>query len=449
MAQKQNWLCGECGEVFGKWSGRCPSCEAWNTIKEFREAKLAGGKSAGKAGRDLQKEKASDPTSPPRERISTKIEEVDRVLGGGFFPGSLILFGGAPGIGKSTLALQVFLKTSDALYFSGEESVEQVLHRAERVTKSAGEKSGHVFATNSLEDICETIAKNKPSLSVIDSIQMVGSESSTFGQLSQLRENAEVFLKLAKSTGTAILVIGHVTKSDEIAGPKILEHIVDVVLRLEGEGSSEVRILNSPKNRYGSTLEVGVFEMRNRGLEEMKNPSEFFLAERAENAAGSAIAVIREGARNFLLEIQVLTVKTNFGQPRRTSHGVPLSKFHLLLAVVSKFTPFKCGEYDAYASVVGGMKISEPAADLAICAAILSSRAEKEIPADTVILGEVGLSGEVRSVANLEARLAEAAKLGFKKAIIPRTRGKIKLPAGLKTTEVRSVLELVNVVFGK
>lgn len=448
MAKKEQWLCTDCGEVFPKWTGKCPSCGAWNTIKEFHEPKITSSKTDLSKGKDLSpNSRLIHETKNSNSRISSGIDEVDRVLGGGFFPGTITLFGGAPGIGKSTLALQIFLNIKNAYYFSGEESVEQVNHRALRL--NPGSNPGLIFSTNSLEDICKTVAKGKPSLAIIDSIQMIGSESSSFGTLSQVKENAEILLKLAKSTGTTILIIGHVTKSDEIAGPKVLEHIVDVVLRLNGEGNSEVRVLSSPKNRFGSTLEVGVFEMRGDGLFELANPSEFFLTERAENASGSAISVIREGSRNFLLEIQALTVKTNFGQPRRTSHGIPLNKFHLLLAVVGKFTPFKCNEYDAYISVVGGIKIHEPAADLAICAAILSSRSEKEIPADTVILGEVGLSGEVRSVSNLEARLTEAAKLGFKKAVIPNTRGKIKVPKRLAITEVKNVLALVKAVFGK
>lgn len=451
MTKKEQWLCTDCGEVFGKWTGKCPSCNSWNTLKEFHEANLSMGKTTLNKGNDLTKLQTSNTQTTNNERISSGIEEVDRVLGGGFFPGTLALFGGAPGVGKSTLALQIFLKIPNAQYFSGEESVEQVTHRANRLSpdfkKTEETQVRTLFSTSSLEDICQTIAKTSPPLAVIDSIQMVGSENSSFGQLSQVKENAEVLLKLAKLTSTTILVIGHVTKSDEIAGPKVLEHVVDVVLRLNGEGNSEVRVLSSPKNRFGSTLEVGVFEMRGDGLFELANPSEFFLAERAENASGSAISVVREGSRNLLLEIQALTVKTNFGQPRRTSHGIQLNKFHLLLAVVGKFTPFKCGEYDAYISVVGGMKINEPAADLAICAAILSSRAEKEIPADTIILGEVGLSGEVRSVAQLKARLIEAEKLGFKKAVIPRTRGKIKMPKGIEAIEVKNVLELVKAVF--
>ncbi len=470
----ENWFCTECGDTFGKWSGQCPSCKEWNTIKEFRETKIAGKKT--RQGKDLRRDALSgrlnNGKNPAKfqikERISSGISEVDRVLGGGFFPGSLVLFGGSPGVGKSTLSLQIFHRVaghsagiSGAMYFSGEESVEQIMSRAERIvanslspdSRESGLENLQIFSTNSLEDICETIAKSSPKFAVIDSIQMIGSADSRFGTISQIKESAETLLQVAKSTGTTILLIGHVTKNDEIAGPKVLEHIVDVVLRLEGDNTSEVRILRSPKNRFGSTLEVGVFEMREAGLFELQNPSEFFLAERAENASGSAISVVREGSRNFLMEIQVLTLKTNFGQPRRTASGINLAKFHLLLAVVSKFTPFKCGDYDAYLSIVGGMKIKEPAADLAICAAILSSRTEKEIPADTIVIGEVGLSGEVRSVGNIERRLLEAEKLGFKKAIVPKFRLsaslKINKKLKIKVLEVKNVGELVKILFRK
>ena len=453
MGKKENWFCTECGDTFSKWSGQCPSCREWNTVKEFREAKIGGGKKI--QGNNLTKNRVENPAKfSLQERIKSGISEVDRVLGGGFFPGTLILFGGSPGVGKSTLSLQIFTGISGGMYFSGEESVEQVLDRLARVSHlNKKDYQNKIFATNSLEDICETIIKNSPKFVVIDSIQMIGGTDSRFGTISQIKESAEILLQVAKSTGTTILLIGHVTKNEEIAGPKVLEHIVDVVLRLEGDNSSEVRILRSPKNRFGSTLEVGVFEMREAGLFELKNPSEFFLAERAENAFGSAISVVREGSRNFLMEIQVLTIKTNFGQPRRTASGINLAKFHLLLAVVSKFTPFKCGDYDAYLSIVGGMKIKEPAADLAICAAILSSRTEKEIPADTIVIGEVGLSGEVRSVGNLERRLSEAEKLGFKKAIVPKFRGKSgeksREKLKIKLVEVKNIGELVKILFKK
>ena len=456
MSKSLSFLCNECGDTFPKWTGKCSSCGTWNSIVEFKSAATVDGKKIS-AGTDLlaiEKEQVSE--SPDLKiRISTKIEEVDRVLGDGFFPGSLVLFGGSPGIGKSTLSLQIFSQINGALYFSGEESRDQVASRAERIVEDSGKRLEHkncsivrnVFATNSLEDICETIQKHSPPFAIVDSIQMIGRSGGGLGQISQIRENAEVLLKLSKTTGTTILLIGHVTKSDEIAGPRILEHLVDTVLYLEGEKNSEIRILRAVKNRFGSTQEVGVFEMLESGLKELKNPSAFFLTERAENAFGSSISVVREGNRNFLMEIQALTVKTNFGLPRRTSHGIDLSKLHLLLAVISKFTPFACDALDAYINVIGGLKIKEPAADLAICAAILSSCAEREIPADTIILGEVGLSGEVRHIGGLEARLVEAEKLGFKKAIVPKLPAKKFVSRDMKIVEIRSVAALMKELF--
>ncbi|MCF7812172.1 DNA repair protein RadA [Candidatus Gracilibacteria bacterium] len=447
------FLCTECGETLPKWMGKCPSCGEWNTIKEFRESKTKSFSTRSNAvtGSDLTiRDKKKESILHSNERIPSGIEEVDRVIGSGFFPGSLVLFGGSPGVGKSTLALQIFLKLKKAFYFSGEESSEQVFQRAERIQKQPIELAEKkIFSTNSLEDIIQTIESQKPDVAVIDSIQMVGLEGSQLGQISQLRENAEVLLRLAKSTGTAILLIGHVTKSEELAGPKILEHIVDTVLYLEGERNSELRILRTSKNRFGSTFEVGVFEMTSKGLKELQNPSEFFLSERADKATGSAITVVREGARNFLLEIQTLTVKTNFGQPRRTSHGIDLSKMHLLLAVISKFTPFKSEMFDAYINVVNGFRIRETSADLAVVAAFLSSLTDTEIPADTIILGEVGLSGEIRSVPHLESRLSEAEKLGFKRAIVPRIKTEKFQSKTLQIQSVKSIQELMKELFGK
>ena len=444
---KTTFVCTDCGDTAPQWLGKCPNCGAFNTLKEFKEAKLTENKVM-ESGIDLiQKQPENKNSDKKIERIKTHINEVDRVLGGGFFPASLILFGGHPGIGKSTLSLQVFMQIPNAFYFSGEESFDQVFSRAKRLnTKNANDLQNRIFSTNSLEDIIETVQRNKPDLIVVDSIQMIGLSGSNFGSTSQIRENAEVLQKLSKSTGTIILIIGHVTKNDELAGPKILEHIVDAVLYLEGEKNSEIRLLRSPKNRFGSAMEIGVFEMWQGGLRELENPSEFFLNEKAENAFGSAIVAIREGARNFLLEIQALTVKTNFASPRRTANGVSLSKFHLLLAVISKFTPFKCEPYDAYLNVIGGFKAQDPAADLAIVAAILSSRAEKEISALTVIFGEVGLSGEVRRVTQIEARIAEAAKLGFKRVICPRIPKGITKPNNIEVIEVKNIGELMKVV---
>lgn len=443
---KPQFLCTECGDTFSTFFGKCPSCGAFNTLKEFKESKLqSDGK--GFSGQDLTNTETTTSPTKTKSRLTADMGEVDRVLGEGFFPGSVVLFGGQPGIGKSTLALQIFAKLQNkakAFYFSGEESVDQVSNRAERLT--GAKTKDNIFATNSLEDIVQTVQTQSPDFIVVDSIQMIGLEGSSFGSMSQIRENAEVLVKLAKTTGTTILLIGHVTKADELAGPKVLEHLVDVVLSLEGEKNSEIRLLRSPKNRFGSTLEVGVFEMASTGLTELLNPSEYFLAERAENAFGNAICVVREGVRNFCMEIQVLTVKTNFGNPRRTASGLSMSKFHLLLAVISKFTPYACDQFDAYLNVVGGFRVQDPASDLAICAAIISSRSETEIGADTIIFGEVGLSGEVRRVPNMDARLMEAQKLGFKTVICPRMPKNTDAPKNLQVIEVKNVDDLLKAV---
>lgn len=462
---KTQFVCTECGDTNSTWLGKCPNCGAFNTLKEFREASLkTEGTGKIEKGVDLtlsQNQTASTATGDIK-RLTVGKTEIDRVLGGGFFPGSVTLFGGHPGIGKSTLSLQIFLELESSFYFSGEESRDQVLNRAQRLCfpesglegQRQNKKSGlklrdRIFSTNSLEDIITTVQAHKPSFVVVDSIQMVGLKDSRFGSVSQIRENAEILLKLAKSTNTTVLIIGHVTKNDELAGPKVLEHLVDIVLYLEGERNSELRLLRAPKNRFGSTLEMGVFEMHGDGLQALTNPAEFFLAERALDTQGSVITALRDGVRNFILELQVLTVKTNFGQPRRTSHGFDLSKFHLLLAVVAKFTPFTCEQHDSYLNVIGGLRITDPAADLAIVAAVLSSRLEKEIPADTVVLGEVGLSGEVRRVPQLEARLIEIEKLGFKRIITPNIPANIKLSTGLKIEPIKTVAQLLPVLFGK
>jgi len=451
---KTQYVCNECGDTAPTWLGKCPNCGAFNTLKEFRESKLKNeGSGKIEAGVDLTlvANQSSDNSTGNIKRLEVGKTEVDRVLGGGFFPGSVTLFGGHPGIGKSTLSLQIFLELNQGFYFSGEESRDQDFNRAERLLDGASSHGvkERIFSTNALEDIITTVQKHKPAFVVVDSIQMVGLQNSRFGSVSQIRENAEILLKLAKSTNTTILIIGHVTKNDELAGPKVLEHLVDVVLYLEGERNSELRLLRAPKNRFGSTLEVGVFEMRGAGLQALSNPAEFFLAERALDTQGSVITALRDGVRNFVLELQVLTVKTNFGQPRRTSHGFDLSKFHLLLAVVAKFTPFTCEQHDAYLNVIGGLRITDPAADLAIVAAVLSSRLEKEIPADTVVLGEVGLSGEVRRVQQLDARLIEIEKLGFKRVITPNIPTGIEIPKGLKVEPIKTVAQLLPVLFGK
>lgn len=473
MAKKKDitFLCKECGDDFSMWYGKCPSCGAFNSLAEFREAKIDVGKTD-KEGVDLVLEKGIGGKGQgvgTIDRLETGISEFDRVLGGGLFPGALILFGGHPGIGKSTLALQVFALVEGSMYFSGEESQAQVMNRLQRLTQKetlassslarvssdpnldcpikSGNDNGKIFSTNSIEDVVMTVQKHKPPLVVIDSIQMIGREGGNFGSQTQIRENAEVLLKLAKTTGSVILLIGHVTKNDELAGPKVLEHLVDTVLYLEGDRNTDLRILKSPKNRFGSTMEVGVFQMQSQGLMALENPSEFFINQRLPGSHGSSITVVREGVRNFLLEIQALTIKTNFGNPRRTAHGVDISKLHLLLAVVSKFTPFKCYEYDTYLNVVGGMRVQDPASDLAICASIISSRLEQEIPADTILFGEVGLSGEVRSIPHIESRIHEAAKLGFKNIITPRIPKGVEIKGKTEIHEVSSVGAIVKILW--
>jgi DNA repair protein RadA/Sms len=454
-SKKETYLCTECGEDFSKWFGKCPSCGAFNTLKVFSAPAISSEKKEFRGQDLLSKNNDLEVENPPKnknlERIQSEISEVDRVLGGGFFPGSVVLFGGQPGIGKSTLSLQVFAQIRrgrKAFYFSGEESVEQVKDRLSRVEKNRSEGAG-IFATNALEDIITTTQKHQPDFMVVDSIQMIGLSGSSFGSTTQIRENAEVLVKLAKSTNTTILLIGHVTKADELAGPKILEHLVDTVLYLEGEKNTEIRILRSPKNRFGSTLEIGVFDMKSSGLVPLENPSEYFLAERAQKASGSVITVVREGARNFCLEVQALTVKTNFGSPRRTAQGLSLQKFHLLCAVVSKFTPFKMENYDAYLNVIGGFRVGEPAADLAVIAALISSQTEREIPAHTVILGEVGLSGEIRSVSNLSARIAESEKLGFEKIIVPPLRSQKFESSKITIQPLSHITQLLKILVGK
>lgn len=384
-------------------------------------------------------------------RIPVPIAEFSRVLGGGLVPGSLILLGGEPGIGKSTLVLALSALLADdkgcVLYVSGEESAKQIKLRADRLSLSAPDL--YFLAETDLDTIIEQARRLGPTLVVIDSIQTTRDAEldAAPGLIAQVRHCAGKLQELAKSSGVSILLIGHVTKDGNIAGPRILEHIVDAVLYLEGDPFQQYRLLRSVKNRFGATNEVGVFEMRGSGLAQVENPSEVFLEERLINAAGSAIAITMEGSRPLLIELQALTSPSAFGNPRRTPNGVDLNRLLLISAVLSKRLGLKLWEQDIFVNVIGGMRISEPASDLAMAMAIASSYSEHPLPADLVIVGEVGLSGEVRRAGQLAARLNEAEKIGFKRALVPRlSRSAEDLPEAIKLIEVRSVAEALRAV---
>jgi DNA repair protein RadA/Sms len=440
--------------------GRCPQCGAWNSFVEEVVAAPSTPPRAltGAVGRSAP-QRLAQISGEYEERLPMPIAEFARVLGGGVVPGSLVLIGGDPGIGKSTLLLQVALemaRQAPVLYVSGEESERQIKMRAARLMRSAGDGGEKpdaypaelfLVTETGLEAILEHIAQVKPRLVVVDSIQTttLAELESSAGSVSQVRECASRLRELAKSSGIAVFLIGHVTKEGAIAGPRVLEHIVDTVLYLEGDRFQAYRLLRSVKNRFGATSEVGVFEMRERGMVEVTNPSEAFLAERMVNAPGSAIAVTMEGTRPILVEIQGLTSPTAFGNPRRTPNGVDFNRLLLTVAVLTRRVGQRLGEQDVFVNVVGGLAVSEPAADLAIAAAIASSARNAPVRADTVLIGEVGLSGELRMVGQMPARLREAANLGFKTAIVPkRMRRGEPWPGGIQVIEARSLRQALE-----
>lgn len=396
----------------------------------------------------------SDISGNPDERWPVPIDEFARVLGGGVVPGSVILVGGDPGIGKSTLLLQTALEMAAdrrVLYVSGEESERQIKSRALRL---AGERalSAEIFllTETDLESITHQIEQLEPAVVIIDSIQTTHSAEfeSPAGSLSQVREGAMRFQALAKTHGMAIFLVGHVTKEGAIAGPRVLEHVVDTVLYLEGDPFHAYRLLRAVKNRFGATTEVGVFEMKPTGMVEVSNPSEAFLAERVLHAPGSAVAVTMEGTRPLLVEVQGLTSSSAFGNPRRTTNGLDLNRLLLIVAVLSRRVGIKLADQDVFANVVGGMRVSEPAADLAVAAAIASSANDRSLPADLALIGEIGLSGELRRVSQLETRLGEAAKLGFRRIVVPKSfRDPEKLPASVELVHARSVREAFETAF--
>jgi DNA repair protein RadA/Sms len=425
------FVCQQCGAEQSKWVGKCSDCGAWNSMEEVVEIPQSPAQQRRPAlsGNSNVAQGTHIPLVLPEikplahQRISVGYPEMDRVLGGGLVAGSLTLIGGEPGIGKSTLLLQVSgaiaKNVGPVLYVSGEESIEQVKMRAERLDIS-GERL-YLLAAIELDVIAEALNRLKPSLVVVDSIQTVLSShlTSAPGSISQVRECTLQLMQLAKSTHTPIFIIGHVTKEGTVAGPKALEHIADAVLYLEGERYHTYRLLRGVKNRFGATHEVGVFEMHGEGLLEVANPSAVFLADRAVEATGSVVVVSMEGTRPLLVEVQALVTPSNFGNARCNTNGIEYNRLLMLLAVLTKRVGLSVGNHDVYANVVGGFTLEEPAIDLGVAAAIASSYREKHIPADMVLIGEVGLSGELRAVSRLPLRVREAAKLGFKRCIVP------------------------------
>ncbi len=456
---KTQYVCQECGRTAPKALGRCPQCGAWDSMVEeiVENDETAHGRAHkhGLGGLSVPK-KLSQIEGDSDERIPVPITEFARVLGGGVVPGSIVLIGGDPGIGKSTLMLQMMLQMADAnrvLYVSGEESERQIKMRAGRLLpgiNGGGESLPddlYLVTETNLEAILGHVQSVHPRLLVIDSIQTVyrPDYESSAGSVSQVRESASRLRELAKTSGIAVFVIGHVTKKGTIAGPRVLEHIVDTVLYLEGDRYQAYRLLRSVKNRFGATSEVGVFEMQERGMIEIKNPSEAFLAERMVNAPGSAIAVTMEGTRPLLVEIQGLTSHTNFGNPRRTPNGIDFNRLLLITAVLTRRLNLRLSEQDVFVNVVGGLRIDEPAADLAVAAAITSSMRDQPVRADLALIGETGLSGELRMVGQIDARLREAASLGFKQAIVPRRlQRKPSWPTGIEVIEARSLREALK-----
>jgi DNA repair protein RadA/Sms len=465
MAKTQTrFVCQECGRVAASYMGKCPQCGSFNSMVEevIHDEPVAKTTAVrGLTGRSAPRA-IGDVSSDAEDRIRVPIEEFARVLGGGIVPGSIVLVGGDPGIGKSTLMLQMAMEMASqkrVLYVSGEESERQIKMRATRLNANVGAKHASPLPANlllvtetNLEIIFNHINEVKPELLIVDSIQTVylASMDSSAGSVSQVRECSSQLRELAKTSGISVFVIGHVTKEGTIAGPRVLEHIVDTVLYLEGDRFQAYRLLRSVKNRFGATSEVGVFEMREGGLIEVTNPSEAFLAERMINAAGSAIAVTMEGTRPILVEIQGLTSPTQFGNARRTANGVDFNRLLLISAVLTRRVGLKLAEQDIFVNVVGGIQIDEPAADLAVAAAIASSWKDIPVKAEAVLIGEIGLAGELRMPGQMPARLREAQKLGFKTAIVPKAIRKSEgYPKGIEIVEVRSLDQALSAALKK
>lgn len=453
-ARTTAFFCKECGYESAKWTGQCPSCREWNTMVEEPVAKKASDRRAvvrEGVKKTVRPVKLSEVSIEDQDRISTGYRELDRVLGSGIVAGSLVLVGGDPGIGKSTLLLQVCRNLAadghKVLYISGEESLKQIKLRANRIGEITGELL--FLCETNLDDIEEAIRETKPETVIIDSIQTMYREDVTSapGSVSQVRESTNILLQIAKGMGISVFIVGHVTKEGVVAGPRVLEHMVDTVLYFEGERNASYRILRGVKNRFGSTNEIGVFEMQEQGLSEVENPSEYLLSGRPKEASGAVVACSLEGTRPILLEVQALVAQTNFGMARRTAAGTDYNRVNLLMAVLEKRCHYEMSRYDAYVNIAGGVRMNEPALDLAIVLALVSSLKDRPVDPKCIIFGEVGLSGEVRAVSMAEQRVREAVKLGFEACILPQVcLGKMKKVEGICLLGVRNVREAIGLI---
>ena len=446
---KTVFFCTNCGNESLKWMGRCPGCGAYNTIEEHIEKPMAAGRAkSAPVGQSRRPQRIREVTSGGELRFSTGMGELDRVLGGGAVVGSLVLVGGAPGIGKSTLLLQICVQLCAGrrvLYISGEESEKQLKLRAERLGVSPEDL--YILSETRLSDVVAAIEATQPDILIVDSIQTLYDEEndSSPGSVSQVKDCTMTMMQLSKSQGITVFVVGHINKDGNIAGPKVLEHMVDSVLYFEGDPNTSYRLLRAAKNRFGSTNEIGVFEMMDTGLVEVPNPSQMLLEGRPEGASGTCVSCVMEGTRPVLAEVQALVTKTSFNVPRRAADGFDFNRAVLLMAVLEKRAGMKLNAFDAYINVIGGLRLDEPSADLSVALAVASSYRDLPIADELVAMGEVGLTGEIRAISNMNQRLGEVSRLGFKKCIIPRSGSdKLEIPAGLTVYRVRNLLEAIE-----
>ena len=446
---KTVFFCTNCGNETPKWMGRCPSCGAYNTMQEHIEKPIPAGRAVTSlAGMTRTPQPISQVLSSDEIRFYTGMGELDRVLGGGAVEGSLVLVGGAPGIGKSTLLLQIcdqLCRQRRVLYVSGEESERQLKLRAQRLNVQPAQLL--ILSETRLSEILDAVEETKPDILIVDSIQTLYHEQneSSPGSVSQVKDCTMAMMQLSKQQGITVFVVGHINKDGNIAGPKVLEHMVDCVLYFEGDSNSSYRLLRAAKNRFGSTNEIGVFEMGDSGLIEVPNPSQMLLEGRPEGASGTCVACVMEGTRPVLAEVQALVSKTSFNVPRRTADGFDFNRAALLLAVAEKRAGMKLSQFDAYINVIGGLQLDEPGADLPVILAVASSYRDAVIAHDLAAIGEVGLTGEIRSVSNMNLRLSEVARLGFKKCIIPKNGSeKLEIPEGLTVYRVRNLREAIE-----